>query len=279
LEIIEFLALHSNGKSLSEIAQALEYPKNSVFRILNTLLAFGYVDRNEATMLFTLSRKFVTLSYGSAQGKNLLENALDLMRELRDDVEETVVISIVDRSEGITLEQIQGLHPFRFVCDPGNRQPLHASASPKAILAFLPGREQAALVDRMSFPRFNARTIGSREEYRKELERVRGCGYAVDRAEQLEGVHCIAAPVFDHRGYPVAAITVTGPADRLPASEFERLGARVCACALRISQRLGYGLLGATATASTMAPSRQDYVERFVGAATSHNERLHDKRN
>lgn len=243
LEILEFLVHHPNGQSLSEIAQAMRYPKNSVFRILNTLRAYGYVNRNDGTLLFTLSRKLASLVYGSAHEKNLLENSLDVMRELRDRVRETVVLSIVDQGEGLVLEQIQGLHPFRFVCDPGTRQPLHASASPKAILAFLPAKETTALIEQMTFERFNERTITNKRDYLAELERVRERGYGVDRAEALGSVHCIAAPILDRHGYPVAALTVTGPAERIPVSDFERVGAVVREHADRVSQRLGYGLL------------------------------------
>jgi len=244
LRILEYLARHAEGVPLSRVARDLGCPKNSALRLLNTFEAEGYVERDGDGRGYVLSRKFASLHYDSARGRSLLESAIGLMRDLRDETGETVVLSVLDGEGGLTLEQVQGLHPFRFVCDPGNRQPLHASASPKAILAFLPEADRERVLRKMSFRRYNARTIADIDSYRRELERVRSRGYAVDRAEQMEGVHCVAAPVFDRRGVPTAAVTVTGPADRLPASRFARLGPRVRDCALRISRRLGYGLLG-----------------------------------
>lgn len=244
LMVLDHLRQSPNGCSLSDIARALGFPKNTVYRILNTLCAHDYVRRDDSTMRFTLSRKMATLAYGSAQDRGLLENSLDVMRRLRDATLETVVISILDRGEGLVLEQVQSSHPFRFVCDPGTRQILHASASTKAILAMLSGRERTAVLESASFRPMTPATITSRQEFELALIRARQEGYAVDRGEGLDGVHCVAAPILNHQGYPVAALTITGPAERLPALDFPRLGELVKRHAAEISRRLGYGLNG-----------------------------------
>lgn len=244
LLVLDLLRQSPSGRSLSDIARALGYPKNTVYRILNTLCDHDYVRRDEATLLFTLSRKMATVVYTSAQDRNLMENALDVMRRLRDETLETVVISILDRCEGLVLEQVQSLHPFRFVCDPGTRQPLHASASTKAILALLPAREYRAMLQGAEFRRLTANTITSLAQFEEILSQVHHQGYAVDHGEGLDGVHCVAAPILNHQAFPVAALTVTGPAERIPASTFPSLGARVKRHADEISHRLGHGLNG-----------------------------------
>jgi len=136
------------------------------------------------------------------------------------------------------------------VCEPGTRQPLHASASTKAILAFSPEAERDALLARHRFEALTRRTLASRGAFEAELARVRSRGYAVDRGEALEGVHCVAAPVRDRRGGAVAAVTVTGPAQRMPEKDFPAIGARVRDCARRISARLGFGWLETPADAA-----------------------------
>lgn len=244
LQILDHLLQAPQGRSLTEIARALGFPKNTVYRILNTLAAHDYVRRDEATLLYTLSRKMAALAYDSAQDRSLLENSLDLMRRLRDATQETVVISILDRGEGLVLEQVQSSHPFRFVCDPGTRQLIYASASTKAILAFLPEAERESALKGATFKRLTRTTITGRKRFMEALAAVRQHGYAVDHAEALDGVHCVAAPVFNHQGFPVAALTVTGPAERIPAAAFPRLGAMANAHAAEISKRLGYGLNG-----------------------------------
>lgn len=246
LQVLDHLRQSPTGSSLSDIARSLAFPKNTVYRILNTLCAHDYVRRDEATLLFTLSRKMATVAYASAQDRSLMENSLDVMRRLRDATGETVVISILDRGEGLVLEQVQSLHSFRFVCDPGTRQLLYASASTKAILAMLPERECRAALKGVEFRRLTPATITSRSQFESALTQVRLEGYAVDRGEGLDGVHCVAAPILNHQGFPVAALTITGPADRIPAGEFPRLGNLVKEHAAEISRRLGFGLNGKT---------------------------------
>lgn len=244
LHVLDHLRQCPRGASLTEISRALGFPKNTVYRILNTLCAHDYVRRDEATLLYTLSRKMATLAYDSAQDRGLLENSLDVMRRLRDATQETVVISILDGVSGLVLEQVQSSHPFRFVCDPGTRQLIYASASTKAILAFLPDHERDAALKGVAFKRLTATTIASRTKFDAALAEVRRAGYGVDHAEALDGVHCVAAPIFNHQGFPVAALTITGPAERIPASQFPRFGTLVVEHAAEISKRLGYGLNG-----------------------------------
>lgn len=244
LQVLDHLRQCPRGASLTEVSRALGFPKNTVYRILNTLCAHDYVRRDEATLLYTLSRKMATLAYDSAQDRGLLENSLDVMRRLRDATQETVVISILDGGSGLVLEQVQSSHPFRFVCDPGTRQLIYASASTKAILAFLPDHERDAALKGVAFKRLTATTITSCARFDGALAEVRHAGYGVDHAEALDGVHCVAAPIFNHQGFPVAALTITGPADRIPASQFLRVGALVVEHAAEISKRLGYGLNG-----------------------------------
>jgi DNA-binding IclR family transcriptional regulator len=244
LLVLDHLRQSPEGRSLSDIARALGFPKNTVYRILNTLCAHDYVRRDEATRRYTLSRKMATVAYDSAQDRTLLENAIDVMRRLRDATKETVVVSILDGGEGIVLEQIQSLHPFRFVCDPGTRQLLYASASTKAILAMLPEHERCVALEGVSLKRMTPTTITSRRRFDATLAEARRNGYAVDRGEGVDGVHCVAAPILNHQGYPVAALTITGPAERIPATAFARLGELVKQHAAEISKRLGFGLNG-----------------------------------
>ena len=244
LRILDYLRDHPDGATLSDTARDLGFPKNTVFRILRTLDAHAYVRRDEASRRYGLSRRMAALTYDSARERTLMEHSLDVMRRLRDLLRETVVISILDGGEGIVLEQVQGLHPFRFVCDPGTRQLVYASASTKAILACATAAEREAALAGVQFVRQTRTTLPDRTALDRELARVRRDGYAVDRAEALDGVHCVAAPVRDHLGHPVAAITVTGPADRLPVSKFAAVGALVREHAAEISRRLGFGLNG-----------------------------------
>ncbi len=243
MRVMEYLARSPDGAGLSDMADNLGYPLNSVFRITNTLMQLGYIGREPVSKRFFLTRKAFSLAYNREADRNLMQNSLDPMRKLRDQLRETVVVSILDDREGLILEQVSGLHPFRFVCDAGTRQVLHTSASCKAILAFLPAGEVTEILRGYAYVALTSRSITSAEAFDTELANVRSLGYAVDRGEALEGVHCVAAPVFDRQGRAMAAITVTGPAQRLTEDDFPRFGAVVRQCAGEISERMGFGLL------------------------------------
>ncbi|MCF7847989.1 MAG: IclR family transcriptional regulator [Kiritimatiellales bacterium] len=242
LLILERLREHEEGIRLSGLASSMGFPANSVMRIMNAMEYHGYVSRDPQTKKYMLSRKLFSLAYGSAGDKSLMENSLDVMRQLRDELNETIVLSIVSGSEGLVLDQVQARHPFRFVCDPGTRQPLHASAPCKTILALMPEARLVELLKGMPFTHFTRTTITSRKAYREELDGVRKKGYAVDRAEALEGVHCVAAPILDYRGDARAAITVTGPSNRLKVGDFPRVGKLLKVSVSIITKRNGFGL-------------------------------------
>lgn len=243
LVIMELLAQHSKGLGLSEIVEFLGFPKNSVFRITMTLQSHGYLHRDEDTKKFTLSRKLLTLGYSAVSEYNLVELSLDVMRQLRDVVKETVLLGTIASNEGVVLDQVAGTHPFKFVADAGLKFPLHTAAPGKAIMAFLPEEQLNEMLKVIKLSRFNDKTITDKKQFKAELEEIHKLGYAVDRAEQLEGVHCVGAPVFDQHGYPVASIWTTGPSDRIPEKSFHKVGRQVKQYVSMVSKRLGYNLL------------------------------------
>ncbi len=243
LMILEFLASEPHGCGVSEIARRMELPKNSVFRIVSTLHAHGYLNRRDSDKTYRLSRKLLSLGYAAIDEHNLIEKSIQVMRELRDACDETTLIGTLIDNQGVVLEQVPSNQPVKVLIKIGHHFPLHTAAPGKAMLAFLPEDQCEAILDQMRFTKFTDRTITSKAEFRKELAEVRRLGYALDRGEELETLHCVAAPILDHRGHPVAGIWITGPASRLRSEDFERLGQLVKDHAMLISERFGYSLL------------------------------------
>jgi len=162
------------------------------------------------------------------------------MRKLRDRLKETVPLGILHGHEGLVIEEVQGLHSFRYVLEPGRTFHLHTSAPGKAIVAFLPDDEREDIVGKIKFRAFSDRTITNKREFFKCLESVRRDGYALDHAEEIEGMHCVGSPIFNRHGYPVAAIWITGPSFRIKEKNFSEIGLQVKKAGLRISKSLGY---------------------------------------
>jgi DNA-binding IclR family transcriptional regulator len=96
------------------------------------------------------------------------------------------------------------------------------------------------ILEKVEFARFNQRTLTSADQLRAALVQVRQEGVAYDQAEQIEGCHRISAPILDQYNYPVAAVWVTGPSDRMPLSEFKAIGEQVKAAAETVSKLMGH---------------------------------------
>jgi DNA-binding IclR family transcriptional regulator len=240
LEIVELLSLHREGLIVAHLARELDFPRNSVFRICATLVDRGYLQYFRDTQQLCLTRKLFAVGYRALLEDNIVELARDAMRSLRDEFKETVVIGALMETEGAVLDELPGLHHFNFRIERGASFYLHCTAPGKALLAYLGASELEQMMGSIKFEAFNANTITDMETYQKALEQVRVDGFGYDRAEQIEGCHCIAAPIFDQYGYPVAAIWITGPSSRLPEADFTQIGLRVKAAADSISNVLGH---------------------------------------
>lgn len=239
-EILEFLSRHPQGEVLTDIAAALGCPVSSSYRIAMALEDMGLVSRDFETKQIRLTNKLLMIGQRAITEANLIEHALDIMRELRDCVVDTVLIGVREGVDIVVLDQTIGSRMFCFVSKLGYRVGISCSAPGKAILAHLSDKERDEVIGSVKFVKYNDRTIVSKETLRCELGRVVAQGYAFDDAEQFDGVYCIGAPVFDRNGYPVSAVWVTGLMMDIDRKRIPQIGAIVRAHADRISARLGY---------------------------------------
>ena len=213
IAVLEYLSLRSAGETLQDIKSALDISQTTAYRILNTLVRLEYLNFSEDTKRYKLSRKLLTLGFRSLNEHNLLETVLPHLRDLRDQVKETACFGVLGDEKGIFIEQAQGHHTFRFVLSPGKP---------------------------FEFTRYNSRTITSREAYLEELEKVGKLGYAMDNEEELSGVICVGAPIFNYTGYPCGAIWISGPKDRLSKEVVKNTVKVIKEIAGVISNELGF---------------------------------------
>lgn len=242
LSVFELLNQYPKGLSISDVSEKLKIPRNSAHRIMMTLYERGYLMREDDTKDFRLTKKLLVIGYGALSEKNLVEYALGPMRELRDETKETVPLGVLNNGSGMVIEQVSGLHMFKYVLESGKLFHLHTAAPAKAILAFLPKIDQNKAIKKCRFEKFNTRTITTPDRFNEILAMTRKNGFSIDRGEEYEGMHCIGAPIFDQHGYPIAAIWITGPSDRIREENFNILGKRVKFYADKISRKFGYGI-------------------------------------
>jgi DNA-binding IclR family transcriptional regulator len=244
LNLIELLAAHPEGLTLTAMTERLEMPKNSVFRIATTLMLRGYVVRDEAGKIYRLTSRLLATGQTATGSERLTAVAGPILSLLRDATGETALLGTLAGDLGVVLDQVPSSHPVKVVVEIGHSFPLHTAAPAKAILAFLPEIRREALIAGMTFPRFTERTIGSATEFRRALEEVRATGIALDDGEESTTYACAAAPVFGRRGDVVAALWISGPADRVTTAALPALGQKVRHHADLVSAGMGASLQG-----------------------------------
>jgi IclR family acetate operon transcriptional repressor len=238
MRILERLSAKPRGATLAEISEELEAPKNSTLRLLQTLVFCGYVVREESPPRYRLTGKLLRIGHPQVQGVSLVECSLDAMRELRDQIGETVQLGIPTGDEGVIIEKMESTAAIRIGVEIGLRFSLHNNAPGKVLLAFRPVAEREATIKRIKLSRFTDRTITKRSSLKEECERVLRQGYAVDWGEANDGIHCVAAPIHDQLGTLIAAVWVSGIAGRMPKRTFPSVGKEVIKTAREIERKM-----------------------------------------
>ncbi len=224
LAILEVLSDSTGGLTVAEMTRELGVPQNSIFRITSTLHQRGYLHRRESDKRFVLSNRLFDLARPKVNEKSLVVCAYEALKALRDRCGETVQLLVRSESKGVVLEQVTGRHAVKVMGEVGLRVPLYSCAPGKAILSRLPDDELDAWLDGQRLKKFTATTLATRKALEADLALARQRGYAVDVAEGIEGIHCVAAPILNDYQYPVAAVTLMAPAFRLAEAAFEERG-------------------------------------------------------
>jgi len=227
----------SEELTLTELSERVGISKSRAFRLLHSLALRGYVERSADGTRYTLGVKLIERA--ACVRKDLRQLALPFMQQLHARFNETVNLAILEQGEILYIEMLESSRPFRMAAAVGSRSPWHSTALGKAIVAHLPEEELTSFLQAERLAKLTERTITDREELRRELERVRRRGYAVDEGETEPGAACIGAPIFGQNGRPVAALSLSGPAERILTGRRE-IAAALIAAGQGISRRLGF---------------------------------------
>lgn len=239
MEVLMLFAPSNRELGVTEISQRLDLHAATANRIIKTLAGKGFLQQNRHTRKYHLGPSIMSLAnalYRSLRTE-MVQLARPYLEELRDALGETVVFEVWSGNATYIAHVEEGPQRVRIAGTVGDRLPAHAAAGAKAILAF--SEEEA--VDRAleeGMPRLTPATITDPEEFKRQLKVARKRGYAVDREEIDLGINAVAAPVFDHRGKPVAAVVVAGPSRRVSGAARSQQVRLVRETARRITLRL-----------------------------------------
>lgn len=239
-QVLECIAKHHHGISFMQLLEDLKCSKTTLFRILITLENTGFITTSEEGGFYFLSRKIMTLAHSALDECNLPAESFQTMRQLRDSVGETVMLGALLDGECVMIEQEVSTKDFNFCGKLGMKSPLHASAPGKALLAFQPLDVSEKLIQKFGLEKFTQKTICKKDALENELQKIRLKGYSTDDGEVIEGLRCVAAPIFNSKGYNIAVIWITAPTQRISLDDFEKIGKEVCLAAKNISTKLGH---------------------------------------
>lgn len=225
---------------VSELARAIGLTKATAHRLLASLRNREFVAQDPATRRYRLGMRMWELGAIARASMDWLAEAKPELEVLAAQIGETAHLAVLDDDQVLYVEKVESVHSLRMPSQVGRRLPAHCTGVGKALIAFLPEDRLSAVIAHRGLPRFTAHTITDPVALNAALETIRANGYATDNEEIEEGLRCIGAPVRDHTGAVIAAISIAGPASRLPEDDTPRLAAQVRSAADAISNRLGY---------------------------------------
>jgi IclR family pca regulon transcriptional regulator len=225
---------------LAEVARRSGLDKGTTFRLLNTLVMLGYIERVQATRNFWLTLRCLDLGFNAIARSDLRTQARPILRDLVGKTSEAASVGVRDGSDVVYVERIQaGLARLGVDVRIGSRAPVYSTAIGQAIAAYLPEREQIDVLEARPRERRTATTIVDLDKLLKRLRAVKKQGYAFSNQENVTGLCVLAAPILDLDGVPLAAISVAAPTIRIQPDEFEKTGV---APLLKAAQQLSRAL-------------------------------------
>lgn len=233
-EILAMFSMNRTSLSISEIEKELEYPKSTIFRILNTLINADYIEQDPDTHRYSLGRQFFRLGSIFQSQLDLRNVSLPIMKRLAKKTSETIELNIIDETSRFCIEKIDSPLAVRNFVQIGDRHPLHLGASGKVLLAFLNKEKQEQLLSKLSedYP-FKIKDVS------KDLQNVYLSGYSFTKGERVLGSFAVAAPIFDEHGELMGSLTLAGPIQRLSEERENELIRLLTNSAKEISEYFG----------------------------------------
>lgn len=226
---------------VTELSNALGLHKNNVFRLLATLSSCGYIEQNPQTENYRLGIGIFNLGQKFIHKLGILKLARPFMKKITSEVNESAYIGILREGDAIYLGMSETTLPVRVASRVGKDVPAYTTATGKIQLAYASDEEISKIFPENKLKRFTPNTISTISELKKQLKEAAANDYAIDNEEFEMGVRCIAVPIKDYLGVPVAALSVSGPVSRMSD---ERLTNDILPVVQKfsreISKRLGY---------------------------------------
>ncbi|BFT73874.1 IclR family transcriptional regulator [Paenibacillus sp. P36] len=240
LKIMDLFDEYTTELKITEISARMELHKSTVHSLLKTLQMHGYINQDVETGKYKLGLKLLEKGQLMLQSLDIRTAARKHLVALSEQTGQTTHLVILDGKEGVYLDKVEGEKAAIRYSRIGRRISLHSSAVGKVLTAFRTKDEIDALLRNYQFSKITDVTITGKDAFVNELNQVREQGYSIDNQENEPGVRCAAAPIFEHNGSIVAAISISTLLSTVDDSLFKAYIALLKKEAEAISLTLGF---------------------------------------
>lgn len=209
LDIIELLSTQQNGIGVTEISEKTNLHKTTVHRILSSLYARNYVEKNKYGK-YKLGLKLIEIVSCHINELELLTESRPFLLELSSKYNLTSHLGVLDGYNVVYIEKLETFTNMRLYTQIGYRVPAYCSSLGKCLLSSLSEIELDEIMKDYKFERYTENTICDLKEFKKQLRNIRIQKWAMDNQEQIVGQRCIAAPIYDYKGEVIAAVSGSG---------------------------------------------------------------------
>jgi IclR family KDG regulon transcriptional repressor len=241
LRILDLFDEYDPELKITEVSARMGLHKSTVHSLLKTLQAYHYIEQNPENGKYRLGMKLVERGNFVIHSLDIRTVAKKHLFELSQQTGQTTHLVVLDGKEGVYIDKVEGPHAVIRYSRIGRRIPIHCSAVGKALTAYQSEPAIRSLLSGYTYIQQTPKTITSEQELLAELNRVKQCGYSIDNEENEPGVRCVAAPIFNHVGNAVAAVSMSTLISRIDDSELDRFIPLVIRTGQAISAELGYG--------------------------------------
>ena len=239
LKLIEVLAEEDSELGVSELSRKLEMGKSTTHRLLSTLEKRQFIEQNQTTGKYRLGIKLIQISASVMRQFNIIKICHPYIVELSNITGETTHLCLYNNGEITFIDKIAGKNSSKMQSIIGATKPAYITATGKALIANMPKQKMENYLDKVELKPYTPYTITEKERLREELNKIREQCFSEDQQESEEGLICYAAPIKNHNGDVIAAISISGAVSRMNESS-EDFIEKVKTTASKISEACGW---------------------------------------
>jgi IclR family transcriptional regulator, acetate operon repressor len=237
--ILDTLSAADGPLSLKAVSDAVGLPRSTCHRLLTTMQSLNYVRFEAGSREWMVGRRALSIGSAFARTRDIASIGRPIMRTLSLEINETINLSRLTDGQMLYVEQITAKNAMPTFARPGVVLAPNTTASGKVILAHMEAPARSRLLDGTGLAAKTCNSVTDPARLLEDLEQTRLRGYAIDDQENCVGIRCLAVPVFDEKGAPCGALSVSGGVSRITPTRIDELARALAARARSITTEIG----------------------------------------